>query len=198
MAQATPYDHAFFAMHMLWRAEYDILADALARAVAFESVLDLGCGTAFLLARLAARGKRVTGVEGSAAALAFVPAGVRDAVLIGDLTAPRDLGRHDLVICSEVAEHLPARDADALLDAICRACAGWVFFTAAVPGQGGFGHVNEQPHAYWIERFARRGVRLDHARTEALRAELVPALRATWWFAHNALLLRRDAPAPRG
>jgi SAM-dependent methyltransferase len=185
-------------MHVPWRAEYDILADTLARAVAFESVLDLGCGTAFLLARLAALGKRVAGLEGSAEALEFVPAEVREAIVIGDLTAPRQLGRHDLVICTEVAEHLPARDAEVLLDAICGACAGWVFFTAAVPGQGGFGHVNEQPHAYWIERFERRGVRLDPARTEALRAELGPALHTTWWFARNAMLLRRDPPVRRG
>jgi SAM-dependent methyltransferase len=193
---ATPYDREFFAMHLPWRPDYDILADALVRAIAFDSVLDLGCGTAFLLARFAAHGKRVAGMEPSEHARDFIPAEVRDAVVPGDLAAPLDLGRHDLVICAEVAEHLPASQSDRLVATICRAADRWIFFTAAVPGQGGFGHVNEQPHAYWIERFARHGARLDPARTQALRATLAPALQITWWFARNALLFRRDPPVP--
>ncbi|MBN9509431.1 MAG: class I SAM-dependent methyltransferase [Alphaproteobacteria bacterium] len=191
---ATPYDRDFFAMHLPWRADYDFLADALMRAVAFDSVLDLGCGTAFLLARFAAHGKRVAGVEASDHAREFVPAEVRDAVVPGDLTTPLDLARHDLVVCAEVAEHLPASRADHLVETICRAAGRWIFFTAAVPGQGGFGHINEQPHAYWIERFEPYGARLDPARTQALRAELLPALQVTWWFARNAMLFRRDPP----
>jgi hypothetical protein len=49
------------------------------------------------------------------------------------------------VICTEVAEHLLAEHADALIENIDRAAAEWVFFTAATLGQRGFGHVNEQP-----------------------------------------------------
>ncbi len=36
---------------------------------------------------------------------------------------------------------------------ICRPVA----FTAASPGQGGTGHINEQPAGYWTARFAARG-----------------------------------------
>jgi hypothetical protein len=36
-----------------------------------------------------------------------------------------------------------------------------VIFTAATPGQeGGADHINEQPHEYWIAKFAHRGYQL--------------------------------------
>ena len=62
-----------------------------------------------------------------------------------DLCGRLELGRYDLVICTEVAEHLLAEHADTLIENIDRAAAEWVFFTAAALGQRGFGHVNEQP-----------------------------------------------------
>lgn len=195
-SQPDVYDRDFFAMHGPWRAEYEGIADALARRLQFSSVLDLGCGTAFLIARLAQLGKQVQGVEGSPAALEFIPETVRHAVVLRDLTVPFDPGRHDLVICSEVAEHLPERYAETLVQTICGAAAEWVFFTAAVPGQGGFGHVNEQPHDYWIARFARRGLRLDASVTGELRAELAKQLNTTWWFSRNAMLFRCGTGEP--
>src|SRR5262249_51148628 len=65
MSISAIYDEAFFAMHVAWRAEYEAIADALVRAVAFSSVLDLGCGNGFLIERLAWHGKEVMGIDGS-------------------------------------------------------------------------------------------------------------------------------------
>jgi SAM-dependent methyltransferase len=68
------YDEAFFAMHVAWRAEYELIGDALVGSIGFSSALDLGCGNAFLIAWLAERGKKVAGVEGSRAAFGLFPA----------------------------------------------------------------------------------------------------------------------------
>jgi hypothetical protein len=82
----------------------------------------------------------------------------------------KDLGNFDLVVCVEVAEHLSAECADSLVDLLVR-FAPRVMFTAATPGQGGYDHVNEQPHEYWIAKFEKRGYRMLREIAERWRSE---------------------------
>jgi len=76
-----------------------------------------------------------------------------------DLAVPFDLGRvYDLVVSLEVAEHLPASAAEDFVASLVRH-GSLVLFSAAIPGQGGTGHLNEQWQIYWVEAFARHGYR---------------------------------------
>lgn len=190
---STIYQRSFSEVQLPWRAEYDAIANCLSRYLDFSSVLDMGCGNAFLIARLAQLGKNVVGVDGSIHVLDCVPQDLIPNIGIADLTRPVRLGRFDLVICCEVAEHLDAQFADVLVDNICENSAGIVFFSAATAGQGGFYHVNEQPHDYWIGRFRERDFEVDHDVTQKLRQDLLRAANAMWWFGKNALILRRNA-----
>lgn len=61
-------------------------------------------------------------------------------------------GSFDLALCLEVAEHLPAEDADQLVAGLC-SLAPVILFSAAIPGQTGHGHLNCQWPRYWAERF---------------------------------------------
>lgn len=191
---SATYDPGFFAMHQPWRGEYDAIADALIRLLDFSSVLDLGCGNGFLIDRLQQHGKAVHGVDGSVHALQAAPSSVRSKLALADLTTPLRLGRYDLVICSEVAEHIDARHADTLVDTVCANARRSVFFTAATPGQGGHDHVNEQPHDYWTDKFRLRGFRFDEEATRLVRQDLSRVINVVWWFGKNALILR----APEG
>lgn len=66
---------------------------------------------------------------------------------LNDLT-----GVFDLVMCLEVAEHIPKNQAhNALLSTLARSTGNILVFSAAQPGQPGTGHVNLQPLSYWIE-----------------------------------------------
>jgi SAM-dependent methyltransferase len=184
------YDRPFFEAHLPWRAEYCLIADALAARLQFSSVLDLGCGNGFLIARFCALGKEGDGVDGSPHAVALAAPEIAHRIQVMDLRAPLSLGRRDLVLCTEVAEHLDARYADILVDNVCANCGRWAFFTAATPGQGGHHHVNEQPHEYWIAKFEQRGLRLELETTRALRQEFSERLNTIWWFTRNAMLFR--------
>lgn len=62
----------------------------------------------------------------------------------------------DLMICLEVAEHLPESCADQLIKFLC-GLTKHVLFSAAIPFQGGKGHVNEQFQTYWAEKFKANG-----------------------------------------
>jgi 2-polyprenyl-3-methyl-5-hydroxy-6-metoxy-1,4-benzoquinol methylase len=78
----------------------------------------MGCGNGFIIARLAQLGKEVTGIDGSLHAIASAPEELRPRLITADLTQPLRLGNYDLVICSEVAEHLEGQHADVLVDNI--------------------------------------------------------------------------------
>ncbi|MBI4657886.1 MAG: class I SAM-dependent methyltransferase [Verrucomicrobia bacterium] len=185
------YGEAFFDRHVPWQQEYGAVADILASSIPFSSSLDLGCGSAGLLARLHDLGKDVCGLDGSSAALAATPQTIRPFVRLQDLRKPIRLGPFDLVICTEVAEHLKPHYADRLIKSICVSSRGRVFFTAAVPGQGGIGHLNEQPLGYWVQKFHAQGYQLDEALTLLLHRKLSAVTRRIWWLARNATIFER-------
>jgi len=61
----------------------------------------------------------------------------------------------DLAICLEVLEHLKSNTANKVFSEMCNK-SQVILFSAAVPGQGGTGHINEKPKEYWIEEFRRK------------------------------------------
>jgi len=76
-----------------------------------------------------------------------------------DLSVPLELPqRFDMAICLEVAEHVRAESAAVLVRSLADA-ADVVLFGAAVPYQGGYGHINEQWPSYWRDLFAPLGYR---------------------------------------
>ncbi len=186
------YTSDFYSMHNPWRQEYETIAELLADKLQFDSVLDLGCGNGFLIDSLQRRGRSVRGLEGSANALVQAPETIRSSISLCDLRLPAYIGRFDLVICTEVAEHLEEHYADTLVDSICRSARNHVFFTGATPEQtGGIGHINLQPHEYWIEKFRQRGFDLRSDLTGSMRRHLRHSLKAIVWFPNNALLFQK-------
>ncbi len=74
-----------------------------------------------------------------------------------DISEPFDLGKKfDLVISLEVGEHIAHQKASVFVENICRH-GDFVMFSAAIPGQGGTFHVNEQFPEYWANLFEANG-----------------------------------------
>lgn len=156
-----------------------------------KSMIDIGCGPGHLVTIAAALGVDSAGVD-----INHDPAGAASYCYVVDLTAPLPphiLAERDLVLCWEVAEHLPPEAADTLCDTLasCVAPGGVLLFTAAVPGQGGAGHLNEQPTAYWQDKLERRGLALAGGLTRELRQEWQRAKLAAWWYAQNLIAMVR-------
>ncbi|GAA2929442.1 methyltransferase domain-containing protein [Streptomyces mexicanus] len=153
------------------------------------SVVDLGCGTASWLATARRLGaETVLGVDGawvSEDALRIPPG----CFLKHDLTYPLDLGgrRFDLAMSLETAEHLDAFRADSLVADLC-ALSDVVLFSAAVPGQTGSDHRNEQWASYWRDRFRQ----WDHQLVDCLRSRLWHDPEIEPWYAQNAYLYVRS------
>lgn len=64
-----------------------------------------------------------------------------------------NMGRFDLAICIEVIEHLTDDAANRLIGQMA-SCTNFVLFSAAIPGQGGIGHISERFHDYWHAKFS--------------------------------------------
>lgn len=89
----------------------------------------------------------------------------------------------DLAVCVEFAEHVPPDRAEWVVDFLTRSAQN-VVFSAAIPGQGGIGHVNEQWPAFWTALFIRRGfTQLDIIRPQIVNDSLVP-----FWYRQNLFL----------
>lgn len=173
---------------------------ALARGPRPASLLDVGCGDGSLVARARALGIDAIGMDLS---VEVETPELRHA----DLREPVDLGRlFDWVTCWEVAEHLPEAAADTLVATLARHLApgGRLLFTAAHPHQGGDGHLNEQPAAYWRDKLAAAGLRFEPVETHALAAQWTAEARTTPWYGANlqvctapGTFVRVTPPPPR-
>lgn len=122
-----------------------------------KSVCDVGCGVGTWLAAFEDLGAtEILGLDGEWVdkdKLVIPQTSFRES----DLRQPPSLDRtFDLAISLEVAEHLPEAEADKFVGFLA-SLAPVILFSAAIPGQTGIGHVNEQWPSYWVNLFAARG-----------------------------------------
>jgi hypothetical protein len=96
--------------------------------------------------------------------------------------------RFDLAMSLEVAEHLPESSAAGFVESLV-AAAPAVLFSAAIPFQGGWHHVNEQWPEYWALLFKQH----RYFALDCLRSAFWDNPRTCWWYAQNMVLfLRHD------
>lgn len=159
----------------------------LVRHLAPSSVLDVGCGAGAWLSEYRRAGiEDVVGIDGDYVRrerLLIPP----DRFRVHDLSTPFDLGkRFDLVQCLEVAEHLPPSSSRGLVASLV-SHGDRVLFSAAVPGQGGEHHVNEQPLEYWRGLFAEQGF----LAFDPIRPAVADCGDVEPWYRFNTLLYVR-------
>jgi SAM-dependent methyltransferase len=155
LTSTSLYNAEFFDMRRAGsRRAAAITVPILVEQFAPRSVVDVGCGTGAWLSVFCEHDiTDVLGIDGpwvDKAILELPVASFREY----DLTRPIVLGRtFDLALCLEVAEHLPAEVAPVLVNSLT-ALAPVVVFSAAIPGQGGRGHINERWPSFWSSFFA--------------------------------------------
>lgn len=185
------YSAEWFQGHYNLQHEYRMLADAIHDNFDFETAIDVGCGVGFVMERLDEWKHVVIGIDGSKHAVEIAPPRIRNQIATADITELEPRIKYDLVICTEVAEHMPEQHADKLVSVLCQYALGPIFFTAATPGQGGNDHINEQPHEYWVRKFADNSFVLNGAVTETMRARLADECKGMHWFGKNTLVFNR-------
>lgn len=148
-----------------------------------KSLADIGCGRGAWLPEWQRAGVAdYLGIDGDYVdrQSLLIP---RDRFVTQDLTKRFDIGRRfDLVVSLEVGEHISPEYTETFVDNLCTHSDA-ILFSAAVPGQGGLSHVNEQSYECWRQHFFARGYRLfDFVRPNLkARPEVEP------WYRYNSL-----------
>jgi SAM-dependent methyltransferase len=111
-----------------------------------------------------------------------------------DLSADINLRRSfDLCVSLEVAEHLSESSAESFVRTLTNH-SDTILFSAAIPMQGGTGHVNCQWPSYWNELFVSRGFRcFDRVRSQIWKKEAI----ALHYRQNTLIFSRRDLGPPR-
>ena len=150
-----------------------------------NSVIDFGCGMGDWLRvwneELGV--KNIKGVEGP-----YIP---REKLSIDpEKVEFRDLKqpfspehRFDLAMSLEVGEHLPFQNAEDFILSLTSS-SDVVLFSAAVQGQQGTYHINEQMPEYWARFFLNRG----YVVVDYLRPKIWNNTKVEWWYKQNILL----------
>lgn len=163
----------------------EIIVPILIDLINPNSVIDIGCGLgAWLTVFQKHNIKRIIGIDGN-----YVD---RNKLLISkenffsvDLCYPFTVDeRFDLAICLEVAEHLPRSSANGFICSITK-LAPIILFSAAVPGQWGIHHVNNQWPDYWQDLFNKAG----YLMLDPIRPIIWKDQRVSWYYRQNCFLV---------
>jgi|KBSSwiStaDraftv2_1062776.scaffolds.fasta_scaffold350414_2 SAM-dependent methyltransferase len=159
-----------------------------------QSVVDFGCGLGNFVNAFREQGvTEVLGLDGDWART-DPRFHIREAknFMVADLSQEVNLPhRYDLAICLEVAEHLPPSSSDTLVQSLVKA-SDIIIFSAAVPGQGGIHHVNEQWIGYWEKKFLQHGFLLH----DVLRPVIWDNEKIKWWYRQNIFLFAHKDRKP--
>jgi SAM-dependent methyltransferase len=179
------YTESFFAQEgdLSSRAAREVVP-LLIRLVRPSSVVDVGCGAGSWLKEFQVAGVAdVLGIDFHVQESSLrIP---REKFLRSDLQRPISVPRRfDMVLCMEVAEHLPRESADILVQSLVN-LGPIVIFSAALPYQlGSASHVNEEWPEWWVKLFSARGYKVIDCIRELIWLERsVP-----YWYSQNLLM----------
>lgn len=184
------YTKDFFKNQMpISKKSASVILPEVYKLVQFDSILDVGCGTGewLAIAENQLGIKDFKGLDGDYVdknQLAIKP----ENFIPFDLKKPFNLNRKfSLVLSAEVAEHLPVENAEQFIETLCNH-GDVILFSAAVPGQGGTYHINEQWQDYWVDIFKKKGfVPIDFMRKKFWYTKGID-----WWYKQNMLLFAKS------
>ncbi len=151
------------------------------------SILDVGCGLGnWIEVAKKLTGAEIIGVDGDYVDRRLLKIDENEFVE-RDLTKPFNLNtKFDLAICLEVAEHLPESSAEGFIKSITNH-SDVIMFSAALPGQGGQNHINEQWPSYWQEHFNNCGFEM----IDFFRFKIWNNTQIEYWYKQNLFLVVR-------
>lgn len=185
MKEAEHYGKEFYTNQELGALNSAaLIVPILKELLNLKSVLDIGCGNGTWLQVFEKNNiTDYVGVDGEFANLDIlrIP---KDKFVIADLKEAFTVHRKfDLAISLEVGEHLPTEISPVFIESITKH-ADVVAFSAAIPGQGGTYHINEQPHEFWHKQFANLGYEC----LDVIRPRVWYAGQVQLWYRQNIFL----------
>jgi SAM-dependent methyltransferase len=155
-----------------------------------KSVLDVGCGIGTWLSVFKENGiGDILGIDGDYVNRPLLYSHINEQEFKPlDISLPFHLNKkYDLAISLEVAEHLDESSATTFVENLCRH-SSVIIFGAAVPGQGGQNHLNEQWPEYWTNIFKSFGYNCY----DILRQQIWDDKNVEWWYKQNFFVFSNE------
>lgn len=182
------YDEKFYRLNKdgSYRSA-SIVLPVLMKYVRPRSVIDIGCGTGTWLAVWKNFGAEIHGIDGDYVNRTqlmipeknFHPTNIEEPLSVN--------AKFDLVETLEVAEHLTPARADSFVEDLTK-LGDVILFSAAIAGQGGNNHVNEQMPSYWAEKF----LRLGYVGIDCIRPQIWHNRQVEFWYRQNTLVYAKS------
>jgi SAM-dependent methyltransferase len=148
------------------------------------SLLDVGCGQGWWAKAFQDLGvANVTGIDGDYVQDPVVPFIGHDI----SKSLPEFDEKYDVLLCLEVAEHLPEHRADSFVAELCER-SDIIVFSAAIPFQTGTHHINCQWLSYWAEKFKSHGYNL----VDSIRWEVWNNPQVESWYKQNVVIFDKN------
>jgi len=149
-----------------------------------SNIIDVGCGIGGWLYEWKKEGKSVLGIDGNDLPVERKKIDEKE-YLKHDLSKslPKLDNKFDLCMNLEVAEHLPQERANSFIKELCL-YSDIILFSAAIPGQTGVNHINEQWPDYWADIFFANGYKAY----DILRDVFWNDDDVAWWYSQNMIL----------
>ena len=152
------------------------------------SFIDFGCSTGLYLREVQMKLPNISAI-GFEFSQDAVDSALCKNVYKVDLTESVQIEKiqNTLGLCLEVLEHIEDIHWKEVLTNMTNSC-DKLIFSAAVPGQGGVGHINCRPKIDWIKRFHSLGWVVDLDATKHLLHYMQQGYHMGW-FNNNAMVL---------
>ena len=155
-----------------------------------KSVIDVGCGVGAWLEvwKGCENCQEIKGIDADFVDKSLLLINASHEFMEADLNdrLPK-LKKYDLATCLEVAEHLDEKRADSFIEDLT-GLSDVILFSAAIPGQEGTKHINEQFLHYWIVKFNK----LDYQCYDVIRPIIWDVEEISWWFRQNMVLFVKN------
>jgi len=156
-----------------------------------QSIFDIGCGVGQWLKVFKDSGiETVLGVDGDhvpSEKFLIDPKSEFKVFDLRNIKTLKLLRQFDLTLCLEVAEHLPEEIAEDFVDFLT-VSSDTIIFAAAVIGQTGENHINEQNPDYWQKLFKLKG----YIMLDAFRDYFWNNTKVNWWYRQNMYLVIKE------
>ena len=160
-----------------------------------NSVFDIGCGSGAWLETAVDIFKpdMLTGLEGEWLPQEIINKVIKKniAIKVGNLNSELFLSNVtecDLIICLEVLEHLQENTVKFICNHIFNK-ARYILFSAALPFQGGNGHITEKPLSFYVELMNKNGYGCNNK----LRELIWTNNKIPYWYRQNIVLFEKGA-----
>ena len=157
-----------------------------------STVIDFGCGMGtWCLAARELGINKIIGIDQNPYNSEYMLIS-SDQYLQKDLRNTIDLDMSACIVISvEVVEHIEEEYGEIFVENLCRH-SDIILFSAAIPHQGGEGHVNEKPCSYWSKIFASKG----YCYIDCIRPAFWDDNDVAVWYKNNCILYVKDSVYP--